>query len=193
MRRLGSYAAILISAWIAVLTCAEAADPGFQKWLQEVWPQAQTLGVSRATFDAATRALEPDLTLPDLDLPGREGALPRGQAEFVQTPADYIKETTIANLAAQAKKLAVEHARTLAAIEQQFGVPGNILLAIWGRETAFGGYKLPKNAVTVLATVPLCAQDARRGARQARRDAQLLGRRHGPDPVPALRILQIRG
>src|SRR6266496_3206645 len=85
MRRLGSYAAILISAWIAVLTCAEAADPGFQKWLQEVWPQAQTLGVSRATFDAATRALEPDLTLPDLDLPGREGALPRGQAEFVQT------------------------------------------------------------------------------------------------------------
>src|SRR5437870_96457 len=152
MRRLGSYAAILISVWIAALTCARAADPGFQKWLQELWPQAETLGVSRATFDAATRALEPDLTLPDLDLPGREGAPPRGQAEFVQTPADYIKETTIANLAAQAKKLAVEHARTLAAIEQQFGVPGNILLAIWGRETAFGGYRLPKNAVTVLAT-----------------------------------------
>jgi lytic murein transglycosylase len=31
-------------------------------------------------------------------------------------------------------------------------VPGNVLLAIWGRETAFGGYKLPKNAITVLAT-----------------------------------------
>src|SRR5947199_9412195 len=152
MRRLGSYAAILISVWIAALTCARAADPGFQKWLQELWPQAETLGVSRETFDAATRALEPDLTLPDLDLPGREGAPRRGQAEFVQTPADYIKETTIANLAAQAKKLAVEHARTLAAIGQQFGVPGNILLAIWGRETAFGGYRLPKNAVTVLAT-----------------------------------------
>ncbi len=27
-----------------------------------------------------------------------------------------------------------------------------MLLAIWGRETAFGGYKLPKNAITVLAT-----------------------------------------
>jgi membrane-bound lytic murein transglycosylase B len=152
MRRLCSYAAILTSAWLAALTCARAADPGFQQWLQELWPQAQALGVSRATFDTATRGLEPDLTLPDLDLPGREGAPPRGQAEFVQTPADYIKETTIANLAQQAKKLAAEHARTLAAIEQQFGVPGNILLAIWGRETAFGGYKLPKNAVTVLAT-----------------------------------------
>ena len=31
-------------------------------------------------------------------------------------------------------------------------MPGNVLLAIWGRETAFGGYKLPKNAITVLAT-----------------------------------------
>jgi lytic murein transglycosylase len=31
-------------------------------------------------------------------------------------------------------------------------VPGNVLLAIWGRETAFGTYKLPKNAIAVLAT-----------------------------------------
>src|SRR5262245_60866835 len=79
-------------------------------------------------------------------------ARPRGQAEFVQTPADYIKEANIANLAAQGKKLATQHAQTLAAIEEKFGVPGNVLLAIWGRETAFGGYKLPKNAITVLAT-----------------------------------------
>ena len=31
-------------------------------------------------------------------------------------------------------------------------MPGPVLLAIWGRETAFGGYKLPKNGITVLAT-----------------------------------------
>src|SRR6478752_1630247 len=64
----------------------------------ELWPQAQALGVSRSTFDAATRGVEPDLTLPDLDLPGREGPPPRGQAEFVQTPADYIKESNISYL-----------------------------------------------------------------------------------------------
>ncbi len=133
-------------------TPASAADPVFQRWLQELWPQAQAMGVSRRTFEAATQGVEPDLSLPDLDLPGREGAPPRGQAEFVQTPADYIKEANIARLAEQAKKLAAVHSRTLAAIEQKFGVPGNVLLAIWGRETAFGGYKLPKNAVTVLAT-----------------------------------------
>jgi lytic murein transglycosylase len=153
-RRLGKYAVILVGAWLAAAAAlpARAADPAFQKWLEDLWPQAQALGISRRTFDAATHGLEPDLTLPDLDLPGREGVPPRGQAEFVQTPADYVKEATIARLAEQAKKLATEHSRTLAAIEQQFGVPGNVLLAIWGRETAFGGYKLPKNAVTVLAT-----------------------------------------
>jgi lytic murein transglycosylase len=154
MGRVGNYAAILIGVWLAAAAAASAraADPSFQKWLEDLWPQAQTLGISRGTFDAATRGLEPDLTLPDLDLPGREGAPPRGQAEFVQTPADYIKESNISYLAGQGKKLAAEHSRTLAAIEQQYGVPGNILLAIWGRETAFGGYKLPKNAITVLAT-----------------------------------------
>jgi lytic murein transglycosylase len=153
MGRIGNYAAVFVGFWLAaaVLASAQAADPAFQSWLEEVWPQAQALGVSRATFDAATRGLEPDLTLPDLDLPGRQ-APPRGQAEFVQTPADYIKEANIAYLAEQGKKLAAEHSRTLSAIEQQYGVPGNVLLAIWGRETAFGGYRLPKNAITVLAT-----------------------------------------
>ena len=146
---LSSLSFLLIGAAAAP---AKAADPMFQKWLQGLWPQAQALGVSRRTFESATHGIEPDLSLPDLDLPGREGAPPHGQAEFVQTPADYIKETNIARLAEQAKKLAATHSRTLAAIEQKFGVPGNVLLAIWGRETAFGGYRLPKNAITVLAT-----------------------------------------
>jgi len=146
-------AAALVWLAISLAAPAAAADAAFQKWLEGLWPEAQKMGVSRATFEAATRALEPDLTLPDLDLPGRPGAPPRGgQAEFVQTPADYLKETTIGNLAGQAKKLAAEHRAALAAIEQKYGVPGNVLLAIWGRETAFGGYRLPKNAVAVLAT-----------------------------------------
>ena len=102
------------------------------------------MGISRRTFDSAIRGVEPDLTLPDLEIPGRPGQPPRGQAEFVQTPADYIKEANIVRLAEQAKKLAADHHTTLVAIEQKFGVPGNVLLAIWGRETAFGGYKLPK-------------------------------------------------
>jgi len=97
MGRVGTYTAIVVGLWLAAaaLASARAADPSFQKWLEDLWPQAQTLGISRGTFDTATRGVEPDLTLPDLDLPGREGAPPRGQAEFVQTPADYIKESNI--------------------------------------------------------------------------------------------------
>jgi membrane-bound lytic murein transglycosylase B len=113
---------------------AGAADAAFQKWLEGIWPQAQALGVSRATFEAATRDLEPDLKLPDLDLPGQPitGA---AQAEFVQTPAEYLKESSFDRLATQGRKLRDQHRATLTKIEQQFGVPPGIVLAIWGRET----------------------------------------------------------
>src|SRR5258708_25664049 len=139
--------------WLALSTALPAAaDAAFTQWLTTLWPQAGEIGVSRATFDLAIRGLEPDLSLPDLDLPGKPGAASPGQAEFVQPPADYIKETSIARLAEEGRRLATQHQATLAAIERQFGVPGNGLLAIWGRETDFGRYQLPKNAVRVLAT-----------------------------------------
>ncbi|MEA2994064.1 MAG: hypothetical protein QOD40_2984 [Alphaproteobacteria bacterium] len=142
---------ILILTALSVSAPADAADPPFQQWLQSLWPEAQSLGVSRATFETATRGLDPDLTLPDLVIPGRAARQP-GQPEFVQTPSQYLKESTFDRLAAQGRKLAAEHGATLRQIEQRFGVPGNIVLAIWGRETAYGGYKLPHDAIRVLAT-----------------------------------------
>jgi lytic murein transglycosylase len=129
-----------------------APDPAFSRWLESLWPQAQAKGVSRKTFSAAIHNLEPDLSLPDLELPGRKGRPQPQQAEFVQTPADYVRETSIARLADQGKQLAAKHRATLAKIEQQYGVPPSIILAIWGRETAYGGHKLPHNAIRVLAT-----------------------------------------
>ncbi len=63
------------------LQSAAAADAAFAAWLQSLRPQAQELGVSRATFEMATRGLEPDLSLPDLVIPGRPeqaGAGPAG-------------------------------------------------------------------------------------------------------------------
>jgi lytic murein transglycosylase len=128
-----------------------AADAAFVRWLESLWPEAQQLGVARATFETATRALEPDLSLPDLIVPGRVER-PPAQPEFVQTPADYVSERSIARLAAQGRKLHDQHRATLAAIEQQFGVPPGIVLAIWGRETAYGGHKVGHDAIRVLAT-----------------------------------------
>ena len=141
----------MTSFWLAVGT-ARGADAAFRKFLQSLWPDAQHQGVTRATFEAAIRGLEPDFTLPDLDLPGRPERRPPQQAEFVQTPAGYVRETTIAKLAEQGRALLLTHRATLEAIERQFGVQPSVVLAIWGRETAYGGYKLPHDAIRVLAT-----------------------------------------
>jgi lytic murein transglycosylase len=146
---------VLLWAALAALVFVSGpvrADAAFDQFIQSLWPDAQKLGVSRETFDAATRGLEPDLSLPDLILPGKGERPQPPQAEFVQTPADYVRETSIARLAVQGKKLWDQHRTTLAAIEQKYGVPPQVILAIWGRETAFGGHKLPHNAIRVLAT-----------------------------------------
>jgi lytic murein transglycosylase len=143
---------ILLALAALVLTAPASADTAFQQWLQSVWPQAEALGVSRATFEAATRDLEPDYSLPDLAIPGRPEKPPAGQPEFVQTPSQYLREATFDRLAARGRQLAAQYRDTLARIEREIGVPGDIVLAIWGRETAFGGYKLPHDAVRVLAT-----------------------------------------
>jgi lytic murein transglycosylase len=131
---------------------ARAADAAFTQFIASLWPEAQKEGVSRATFDTETRGLEPDYNLPDLILPGRPATGAPSQAEFVQVPADYIKEASIARLAADGQKLLAQYRPALSAIETRFGVPATVVLAIWGRETDFGRYRLPYDLVRVLAT-----------------------------------------
>jgi lytic murein transglycosylase len=70
----------------------------------------------------------------------------------VQVPADYIKEASIARLAEEGQRLMQKYASALQAIEARFGVPSSIVLAIWGRETDYGRYTLPYDALRVLAT-----------------------------------------
>jgi lytic murein transglycosylase len=145
----------LCAALLSGVVCVSgglAADAAFQAWLQSLWPEAQELGVSRSTFDLATRGLEPDLSLPELAIPGRPAHAGPGQPEFVETPADYLKETSFDRLAAQGRKLFDQYRAPLVAIQAQFGVSPAIVLAIFGRETDYGRYTLPHNAIRVLAT-----------------------------------------
>ena len=94
----------LIAAMMIAVLCrssdARAADATFTQFIASLWPEAQAAGVSRATFDAETLGLEPDYKLPDLILPGRPATGAPSQAEFVRVPADYLKEASIARLAA---------------------------------------------------------------------------------------------
>ena len=150
MRRL-FVAGLLLMALVPWLP-ARAADAAFTQFIASLWPEAQAAGVSRATFDAETRGLEPDYKLPDLILPGRPATGAPSQAEFVQVPADYIKEASIARLAEEGQRLMQKYRAALTGIETRFGVPATIVLAIWGRETDYGRYTLPYDAVRVLAT-----------------------------------------
>jgi lytic murein transglycosylase len=131
---------------------ARAADAAFTQFIASLWPEAQAAGVSRSTFDNETRGLEPDYKLPDLILPGRPATGAPSQAEFVQVPSDYIKEAAIGRLAEEGQRLLQKYRADLTGIEARFGVPATIVLAIWGRETDYGRYTLPYDAVRVLAT-----------------------------------------
>jgi len=133
-------------------TPARAGDAAFTQFVASLWPEAKEQGVSRATFDAETRGLDPDYKLPDLLLPGRPATGAPSQAEFVQVPADYIKEASIARLAAYGERLMQQYRPALDHIEKRFGVPAPVVLAIWGRETDFGRYTLPYDGLRVLAT-----------------------------------------
>ncbi|MBS7697891.1 MULTISPECIES: lytic murein transglycosylase [unclassified Chelatococcus] len=129
-----------------------AVAQDFGAFLREIRGEASAAGVTTATFDAETAGLTPDLGLPNLDLPGRRGPSNSGQSEFTLTPAQYLAPKALSAQAARGRQYLARHRQALAAIERRYGVPGSVVLAIWGRETAFGAAKVPYDAVRVLAT-----------------------------------------
>jgi len=141
----------LVCGLLAAVAPAAANEP-FRAWLELLWPEARDAGVSRATFDAAFRGVAPDLTLPDLILPGQTRPQGQDQAEFSKTPVDYLNPGQLERLAAHGRQLLTQHAATLARIEREIGVARQVVLGIWGRETAFGAHKSPHYAIRALAT-----------------------------------------
>lgn len=150
---------ILASAvFFVAMSCAlardAALDQDFRRFLDmDVWPAAKAQGVPRAVFDAALGKVKPDMSLPDLATPGAKNGIAErnDQAEF-KSGADYLSARALmANTTAGRAKLKT-YAGTLARIEARYGVPAPIIVAVWGRESAFGAAKIPQDAFTVLAT-----------------------------------------
>ncbi|SCB38631.1 lytic murein transglycosylase [Rhizobium hainanense] len=126
----------------------------FQTWIQkDLWPDARKAGISEKTFQAAFTGVTLNWDLPDLEPPGfpKPKQQAQTQAEF-SSPAPYFNEARLQKLAATGRSLASQYGPVLQRIEKTYGVPGPILLAIWGRETGFGAAKLPNSAIQVLAT-----------------------------------------
>ncbi|SMC96917.1 lytic murein transglycosylase [Fulvimarina manganoxydans] len=139
---------------IAAQPDAKSLEAGFHRFLEEdVWPAAKARGVSRGIFDDALGRAKVNLDLPDLVLPGSNAPVSEinFQAEF-KNGADYLSESAVAGTVATGRKLLSRHAALLKRIEARYGVPGPIILAIWGRESAFGAAKIPHDAFAVLGT-----------------------------------------
>ena len=150
---------LVVAACLALATAMWSASGAmaapredFNSFIQSLWPDAKAQGVSRKTFDAAFAGVQPDYSIPDLDIPGRPKADNKGQAEFTKTAADYLSKTYLHKLAVRGRAFLKEHEAALARIERLTGVDRYTLVAVWGRETAYGSYHPSMDAISVLAT-----------------------------------------
>lgn len=146
---LGFVAGIACVAWGGA---AAMADEAFDRWVKDLFPEAQALGIDKDVFNREMRGVEPDRSLPDLETSGRPKLSNKGQAEFTKPPQAYLKRETLLRLAREGRDLQKRYQAALSKIEETIGVEGPVVLAIWGRETAYGAYKPRNDAIRSLAT-----------------------------------------
>lgn len=132
----------------------QKVEAQFQAWLQnDLWPEAKRNGVSKRNFNAAFKGVTLNWKLPDLLPPGTKAKKKRKQVQTeFKSPARYFNPNNMNSVVASGKQLANKYKRLLGRIEKKYGVPGSILLSIWGRESAYGRAKIPYNVFRVLGT-----------------------------------------
>ena len=151
----------LLFAFLLLLPLPAFAAPSrpdvetkFQAWIKtDIYPEARKAGVSDKTLKAAFAGVQLNWDLPDLAPPGFPPVRqqPQSQAEFA-SPAPYFNNDRLQRLATTGRGFATQYASTLKRIEKTYGVPGSIVLAIWGRETGFGAATMKSSAISILAT-----------------------------------------
>jgi len=122
----------------------DAAQAGFQRFVQSLWPAAKARGVSRATFEEAFRDVTPDPKII---------ALTRKQSEFVRPIWDYIDGAISAQRLERGRQMASAWSKTLDAVERTYRVPRSVVLGVWGMETNFGSFTGSIYVVRALATL----------------------------------------
>ena len=105
----------------------------------------------RETFERAFDDFKPDPSL---------GTLNAKQPEFEKPVGTYIAERVTLSRIETGRRKAAENARLMQSIEARFGVDANVVLAIWGMESAYGASKGNRNVIRSLAT--LAMTDTRR-------------------------------
>jgi membrane-bound lytic murein transglycosylase B len=128
----------------ALAQSQQTPDARFATFLAKIWPDARDSGVSRRTFDAATAGLTPDLSLRGI------GAK---QGEFERPLKAYVAAAASPARAQRALAAAAAWSPQLARIEATYGVPREVILAIWGMETDFGRDHGERDVIRSLATL----------------------------------------
>lgn len=127
------------------------ANRGFQRWIDGFRGRAQANGISGRTFDAAFRDVRYNTDVIQRD---------RNQSEFVKPIWDYLDSAASDTRVQNGRDALRRHARLLDRIEARYGVDKEVVVAIWGMESAYGEYRGKTPIVEALATL---AYDGRRG------------------------------
>ena len=119
--------AIAASAQTAPASSAPCGGD-FGAWLQGVRQEAAAQGISQRAISAGLDGISYDPSVIARD---------HAQGVFRQSFEQFSGRMIPPRLA-RAQKLLAQNAPTFSRIEQQFGVPGAVITAIWGLETDFG-------------------------------------------------------
>lgn len=132
------------SALILTLALSAPALANSADFVRGLWPDAAAMGVSRQAFEASFASYSPSAKVMELT---------RKQPEFTQTVQQYLEKRITAAQAKKGQAMRGEWAQTLGAAQKRFGVQPEIVLAIWGMETNFGGFMGGNNTIHALATL----------------------------------------
>ena len=148
IRRLLIVASIFASACTGPKLAAQ--DMPFESYLQSLTTRARADGVSEATIARMTAGLSPNARVIELDR-GQPGSSSSGGG-FPRL-APYIRDHVDAERIAGGRRTLASSTDILQRIEARYGVPGEILIAIWGHETAYGNVKGGFDLAQALATL----------------------------------------
>ncbi len=146
----------LLACALTLATAAPAVaqscqnNPGqFPAWLEQVRAEALSAGIS-ANSVAALDGVRFDQSIVNRD---------RAQGVFSQTFLEFSDRMVNSYRLQEGGRLLNQYASTLAQIEQQFGVPGPVIVGLWALESDFGANIGDFRTIPALATL---AFDCRR-------------------------------
>jgi len=134
---------ITLALPLVLLASAASAQAGFQSCVAGLRSEAAAKGISTATFDRAMAGVEPDMKVIEAM---------NNQPEFKTPIWDYLGTLVDEEKVAEGRSMMRQHASTLAAAEQRFGVDRHTIAAVWGVESDFGKARGKMPLVQALST-----------------------------------------